>query len=204
MSGPADSIGARSPEPPDGEVVARGHTGTPGAQEFLAQRRERLIAEQRAQNLSKGLMFAFGAIVFGAVVTFLVMSGGDGEVAQESGDAPASLAFDGLGEPGDINDPNFDPHAGHDHAAVVARPHYSDDYGLTQLRGDVPVIIQQNFQLPDDSQVIHVIVQTEGVWEFEGLYPDGERFWKIIDLNQSLIYDGGSEPLAEAFPRVFN
>lgn len=164
-----------------------------------------MVAEQRAQNLSKGLMLAFGGVVLAAVITFLFMTGGETDLAQQSDDAaPAGLAFDGLGEPGDINEAGFDAHAGHDHSAVVARPHYSDDYGLTQLRGEVPPIIQQNFQLPDDSEVIHVIVQTEGVWEFEGLYPDGERFWKIIDLNRNLIYDGGSETLAEAFPRVFN
>lgn len=149
-------------------------------------------------------MLAFGAVVLAAIVAFLLMSGGDGDLAVEGdGAVPTSLAFDGLTDATDINSPDFDPHAGHDHGSVVSRPHYSDDYSLTKLGGEIPIIIQQNLQLPDDSAVIHVIVQTEGVWEFEGLYPDGERFWKIVDLNRGLIYDGGAEAGAEAFPQQF-
>jgi len=149
-------------------------------------------------------MLAFGAVVLAAIVTFVLMSGSDGELSADGTEPiPESLAFDGLGA-ADINATDFDPHAGHDHGAVVTRPHYSDDYGLTKLGGDVPVVIQQNLQLPDDSEVIHVIVQTEGVWEFEGVYPDGEQFWKIVDLNRGLIYDGGAETLAEPFPRTFS
>ena len=121
------------------------------------------------------------------LVGYVAATAGDGGLPEIDPNAPEVLAF-------------ADGHGDHDHSDLRAVPHGDEGMVLLELGGPVPDVIKQNFRMPEGSEVEHVVVAEDGVWQFEGRLPDGSLFWKIIDLNRGLIFNAGETTSAVPFP----
>lgn len=145
----------------------------------------RAEAERQAEHRWRAVAL-FGFIAIGLVGYVAATSGSDDRPLLDA-DSPEVLAF-------------TDGHAGHDHSNVRAVPHNGSDLALLELGGPVPQVIKDNFRMPEGSEVEHVVVAEDGVWQFEGQLPDGATFWKVIDLNRGLIFNAGETTSAVPFP----
>jgi len=145
----------------------------------------RAEAERQAEHRFRTIAL-FGVIAIGLVGYVAATSGGDDLPAIDA-NAPEVLAY-------------AEGHGDHDHGDLRAVPHHDEDLVLMELGGPVPDVIKENFRLPEGSEVVHVVVAEDGVWQFEGKLPDGSTFWKIIDLNRGLIFNAGETTAAVPFP----
>lgn len=130
-------------------------------------------------------MALFGVIAVG-IAGYVATTGG-GDVVTIDPNSPELLAF-------------AEGHEGHDHGDLVVVGNDADDLVLAELGGPVPDVIKENFRLPVGAEIVHVIVAEEGVWQFEGTLADGTTFWKVVDLNRSLVFDAGAATNALPFP----
>lgn len=149
----------------------------------------RAQAERQAEHRWRAAAL-FGVLAIG-LVGYIAAPSGDGSLPQIDPNAPEVLAF-------------ADGHGDHDHSDLRAVPHRETEGGpnmvLLGLGGPVPDVIKENFRMPEGSEVEHVVVAEDGVWQFEGNLPDGSVFWKIIDLNRGLIFNAGETTAAVPFP----
>ena len=132
-------------------------------------------------------MALFGIIAVGIAGYVATTSSSSTDPVRINAEAPELLAY-------------AEGHEGHDHGNLVAVGNESDDLVPADLGGPVPDVIKENLMLPAGAEVVHVLVNEEGVWQFEGSLADGSTFWKIVDLNRGLVFDAGDARNALPFP----